>query len=441
MPLDETLQQEKYAVLRRVFGYDSFRPGQEEVADQLLAGGDVLAVMPTGAGKSICYQLPALLLPGVAVVVSPLISLMQDQVQALVQMGVRAAYINSSLSEAQCRKALANAAAARVKADVRQLLELREPLEVATGFDRPNLYFEVQRLEERQKYGALRLYLSSQRGRPGIVYCSTRKKADEVYARLREDGWAAARYHAGLEAGERQRSQDDFLYDRVQVMVATNAFGMGIDKPNVGFVVHYNMPLDLESYYQEAGRAGRDGQPADCILLYAPGDVRTANFLIDQGDAPDGAGEAETAALREAQRGRLRQMTFYCHSRYCLRGELLRYFGQRRGPGGCGNCSVCRPEAQKALPAPPPSARRAAAHSALEDPSLDAGSVRRLKALRLALAKRAGLPAFVIFTDATLRELAVRRPATQAELMRVPGLGMRKCELYGAAILQALQQE
>ena len=333
-------ENQKYSVLRSVFGYGSFRPGQEEVVDALLAGRDVLAVMPTGAGKSICYQLPALLLPGVTVVVSPLISLMKDQVQALVQMGVRAAYINSSLTDGQCRKALENACAGmykivyvaperlltpgfvrfshsvlislvcvdeahcvsqwgqdfrpgylqigefleglhtrpplgaftatatqRVRQDILRLLALRSPLELTTGFDRPNLFFEVERLPEKDKYAALAAYLRARPGASGIVYCSTRKKVDEVCARLLADGFSAARYHAGLEPEPRRQSQDAFLYDRVQVMVATNAFGMGIDKSNVNFVIHYNMPLDLESYYQEAGRAGRDGQPADCLSL------------------------------------------------------------------------------------------------------------------------------------------------------------------------------
>ena len=413
-------ENQKYSVLRSVFGYGSFRPGQEEVVDALLAGRDVLAVMPTGAGKSICYQLPALLLPGVTVVVSPLISLMKDQVQALVQMGVRAAYINSSLTDGQCRKALENACAGmykivyvaperlltpgfvrfshsvlislvcvdeahcvsqwgqdfrpgylqigefleglhtrpplgaftatatqRVRQDILRLLALRSPLELTTGFDRPNLFFEVERLPEKDKYAALAAYLRARPGASGIVYCSTRKKVDEVCARLLADGFSAARYHAGLEPEPRRQSQDAFLYDRVQVMVATNAFGMGIDKSNVNFVIHYNMPLDLESYYQEAGRAGRDGQPADCILLYSPGDVRMGNFLIDNSSPAEG--EAEDAeVLKDRQRERLKQMTFYCHSRYCLRGEVLRYFGQAQPFASCGACSVCAPDACRA---------------------------------------------------------------------------------------------
>lgn len=506
--MEPKLVQKKYEILRQVFGYDQFRPGQEEVVNSLLEGQDVLAVMPTGAGKSICYQLPALLRQGVAVVVSPLISLMKDQVQSLLQMGVRAAYINSSLSEAQCRKALGNAASGmykivyvaperlltpgflwfaeqvqisllcvdeahcvsqwgqdfrpsylqipeflrrqpgkipvgaftatatqKVRQDICRMLELRQPLELTTGFDRPNLYFEVQVLEEKEKYEVLRDYLRRHSDTSGIVYCSTRKKVDLVYSRLEADGFHPARYHAGLDAQTRQEAQDDFLFDRVRVMVATNAFGMGIDKSNVAFVIHYNMPLDLESYYQEAGRAGRDGQPADCILLYSPGDVRTGNFLIDNTDEPVAPGETEDNH-RELQRERLRKMTFYCHSRFCLRGELLRYFGQRTWKP-CGNCSVCCPQQQKASPVQL-MARRAQQQTVWEERDLDAALLTRLKEMRLTLAKRQGVPAFVVFTDATLREICARRPQTEEELMRVPGIGVRKCQQYGREVLKVL---
>ncbi len=502
---------EKYKVLKDIFGYDSFRPGQEDVVDALLAGQDVLAIMPTGAGKSICYQLPALLLPGITVVVSPLISLMQDQVQALIQMGVRAAYINSSLTENQCRKALANAcegmykivyvaperlltpgflrfshsvqisllcvdeahcvsqwgqdfrpsylqiqqfvaqlhqrppvgaftatATQRVSGDIKRLLGLSSPLERTTGFDRPNLFFEVQRMEEREKYPCLAAYLEDHPEASGIVYCSTRKKVDEVYEKLIGQNIAAARYHAGMPAEERQRSQDAFLFDQVRVMVATNAFGMGIDKSNVNFVIHYNMPLDLESYYQEAGRAGRDGQPADCILLYSAGDVRTGNFLIDNSEPPAGATPEEVETQIARQKDRLRQMTFYCHSRYCLRGEILKYFGQHQGREGCGHCSVCRPEEQRASVVKL-AAAKAAKLQAIDEKDLDLDKLQKLKALRLSLARQAGVPAFVVFTDATLRAMCAHLPQTKEELLQIPGVGVRKCEQYGAEFLALLQ--
>lgn len=501
----------KHQTLKTIFGYDSFRPGQEEVVDALLSGKDVLAVMPTGAGKSICYQLPALLLPGITIVVSPLISLMQDQVQALIQMGVRAAYINSSLTENQCRKALANAcegmykivyvaperlltpnflrfshsvkisllcvdeahcvsqwgqdfrpsylqiqqfvsqlhqrppvgaftatATQRVKTDIRQMLQLNNPLELTTGFDRSNLFFEVQRMEEKEKYPCLAAYLGDHPTATGIVYCSTRKKVDEIYEKLCNANISAARYHAGMPAEERQRNQDAFLFDQARVMVATNAFGMGIDKSNVNFVIHYNMPLDLESYYQEAGRAGRDGQPADCILFYSAGDVRTANFLIDNSEPAAGASPEEVEIQLARQRDRLRQMTFYCHSRYCLRGEILNYFGQRQQSRSCGHCSVCQPDQQRASVVKM-AALKVAKYKDLAEKDLNQEHLQKLKDLRLQLARQVGVPAFVVFTDATLRAMCSQLPKTRNELLEIPGVGVRKCEQYGDAFLALIQ--
>ena len=252
------------------------------------------------------------------------------------------------------------------------------------------------------------------------------------------DGFSAARYHAGLEPEPRRQSQDAFLYDRVQVMVATNAFGMGIDKSNVNFVIHYNMPLDLESYYQEAGRAGRDGQPADCILLYSPGDVRMGNFLIDNSSPAEG--EAEDAeVLKDRQRERLKQMTFYCHSRYCLRGEVLRYFGQAQPFASCGACSVCAPDACRA-PVAGLAARPARRAAPPDERDLDQALLAQLKALRKTLAARAGVPAFVVFTDATLRAMCARPIRTRQELLQVPGVGVRKCESYGDEFLELLRR-
>ena len=342
-------------VLKRYFGYDAFRPGQGEVVRALLEGRDALCVMPTGAGKSLCYQVPALLLSGVTLVVSPLISLMKDQVAALNQAGVRAAYLNSSLTPRQFALALENArqglyrviyvaperletpafqdlcreiavplvavdeahcvsqwgqdfrpsylrirdfveslparpvlgaftatATPEVRDDIRDLLGLQDPFCVATGFDRPNLRFAVENVPQREKTNALLRLLREQKGRSGIVYCLARRTVEEVCEALRARGIAATRYHAGLSDAERRQNQDDFLYDRAEVMVATNAFGMGIDKSNVAFVIHYNMPKNLESYYQEAGRAGRDGSNAVCTLLYSGQDVRLNAFLIEK---------------------------------------------------------------------------------------------------------------------------------------------------------------
>ena len=401
----------KLEALKTYFGYDGFRQGQDELIDALLAGRDVLGIMPTGGGKSICYQVPALLSSGVTLVVSPLISLMKDQVAALRDAGVRAAFINSSLSAAQQREVYSRARAGgyqliyvaperlssqgflelaggleipivavdeahcisqwgqdfrpsylhiadfiralprrpavaaftatatpRVRRDIERLLELREPVRVVTGFNRPNLFFDV--LRPADKAAALCRLIDERRGKSGIVYCSTRAAVERVAAMLRERGVPATRYHAGLEEDERRRNQDAFRFDESSVMVATNAFGMGIDKSNVSYVIHYNMPKSLEAYYQEAGRAGRDGESADCILLYSPSDAFTARFLIEQG-GNDELSEAERAQVRRSELERLGAMKDYCRTTDCLRGRILDYFGQPH-PAVCGNCGNCR---------------------------------------------------------------------------------------------------
>ena len=509
--------EDKYSILKKVFGYDRFRPGQAEIVDAALAGQDVLAVMPTGAGKSVCYQVPALLLPGVTLVVSPLISLMQDQVRALVAAGVAAAYLNSSLTagqqalmlrraregwykiiyvaperlmtqgflrfaeaqpvsmvtvdEAHCISqwghdfrpsylqirafieqlparpvvtAFTATATARVRRDIEAQLGLHEPFRLTAGFDRPNLMLETRRLTESEKPRALIEFLLEQGDAPGIVYCGTVRQVEETAAMLQGLGIQAAAYHGQMDPARRRQNQEDFLFDRVQVMVATNAFGMGIDKPNVRFIVHYNMPKDLESYYQEAGRAGRDGEPARCVLFYAPNDVRLAQFFInkeeDEGDAPD---EQRHAAAEEA-RERLKYMTFYATTPRCLRHELLHYFGEA-APARCRGCSNClAPKAAlpKARPAASAAPRRAApAGPAAGVPAgADEQLLAALYAVRRELARKEKLPAFMIFPDAVLREICTRRPRTTADLLAISGIGEVKAARYGPAFLEAVRK-
>lgn len=401
----------KSEALKKYFGYDTFKEGQEELIDHILSGTDTLGVMPTGAGKSICYQLPALLFEGITLVISPLISLMKDQVSSLNQAGICAAYLNSSLSFEQYSRVLQNAAAGmyriiyvaperllsqeflsfaenmkismvtideahcvsqwgqdfrpsylkiaqfieglsvrpvvsaftatatlKVRDDITEKLHLNKPYVLTTGFDRKNLFFSVSK--PGNKLVELKRYLKGKEKRFGIVYCSTRKTVDEVCSDLISSGFNAARYHAGLSDQERRENQDLFIYDKCNIMVATNAFGMGIDKSNVSYVVHYNMPKNMESYYQEAGRAGRDGEPAECLLFYSGQDVIINQFLIEKTDENEDVDEETKAAIKEKDRQLLKKMTFYCHTNDCLREYILNYFGERT-LNYCGNCSNC----------------------------------------------------------------------------------------------------
>ena len=405
---------EKAQVLERVFGYTGFRPGQEELIDGALVGRDVFGIMPTGGGKSVCYQVPALMLPGITLVVSPLISLMRDQVLALKAAGVSAAYINSTLTEAQMKLVYRNllagqyklvyvaperldysgfgslaaklkisfvavdeahcisqwgqdfrpsylrivnfiqslpqrpvvgaftaTATKQVREDVERLLSLREPVRTVTGFDRPNLSFEVIRFPVK-KQEILRL-VAARRTKSGIIYCATRKKVESVCRLLQDKGYEATRYHAGLEEEERTANQEDFIHDRKPIMVATNAFGMGIDKSNVSFVIHYNMPKSMEAYYQEAGRAGRDGPAAECILLFNSKDVETCEYFISNSEENEELDEQTREQIRQQDLQRLEDMVSYCKTGDCLRGYILEYFGQAH-PKICGNCGNCAGE-------------------------------------------------------------------------------------------------
>ena len=597
------------AVLKEVFGYDAFRPGQESVIAAILSGRDVMAVMPTGAGKSICYQIPALVLPGVTLVVSPLISLMQDQVSALIQNGVRAAYINSLLNERQIAKALELAAQGRykiiyvaperlmtyaflrfakaasiaqvvvdeahcvsqwgqdfrpgylqiepfirelprrprvsaftatatsiVREDIIRLLALDNPYGASTGFDRPNLYFEVRKDKNRDL--ALMRFVREHQGQSGIVYCGTRKGVEEVTAMLVDSGIDAVGYHAGMEDTVRQSAQEDFVADRVPVIVATNAFGMGIDKSNVSFVVHYNMPKDLESYYQEAGRAGRDGEDAVCCLLYQPSDVKLNQFLIEHSMQDSALDEQTQMVVAERARERLKQMTYYATTSGCLRAKILKYFGETQAEARCGNCSACMnieaerdvtrqagqivacvlamkgkygkamlaavlagkhsdrirekqldqlsafgclkqegetnirtmideliaddvltatdgdyplvkagPRAMEALRGDEPVRMTLSApgdeppRSRVKPKShVDKGLFTRLAALRRDIAEEQHVPPFIIFTNATLRDMAQKKPSTKREMLHVAGVGESKYDRYGTAFLQEIER-
>ena len=603
----------KNELLYRIFGYDHFRPGQEKLIDAVLSNRDVFGIMPTGGGKSICYQIPALMLPGITFVISPLISLMQDQVAALKTAGIPAAYINSTLSgplvqavyrdliagkykivyvaperldyagflsvvqrlsvsflavdEAHCISqwgqdfrpsylrivdfidslpsrpvvgAYTATATEQVRQDVEKILKLKQPVRAVTGFDRPNLYFDVIHPELKDR--ELKRLLTERRGKSGIIYCSTRKKVEAVCENLQAFGYAATRYHAGLEEEERRQNQEDFLYDRKNIMVATNAFGMGIDKSNVSFVIHYNMPKSIEAYYQEAGRAGRDGSEADCILLYNTGDINTARFLIQNGSDNEDLDPMQKAIIQKQDFARLEAMITYCKTQTCLRGYILEYFGQKH-PEVCGNCGTCRGiykdvditrEAQMILSCVKrirdklgydvginllgnvlrgsknkrvlelslndlttygllKEKSRSDIHAMIDyleaegylisqqefqtigltsaagevlyrgkqvkmkvevEPEVklptrgiqklaseDADLFDVLKLLRASLAKEAGIPAYVVFSNATLTDMAKKKPKTMSEFRKVSGVGEIKAAWYGAAFLKEIQND
>lgn len=616
-PEEDFLEREKQYetpedALKGLFGYDSFRAGQKSVIDSILAGKDVLAVMPTGAGKSLCYQIPAILLPGITLVVSPLISLMQDQVKALNEAGVSAAFINSSLSESAFAETVRKAkrgyykiiyvaperlvtegflalakqvrismvtvdeahcisqwgqdfrpsylkivefvtaletrpiisaftatATEQVREDIACTLGLADPFMLVTGFDRDNLFFQVDKPKNKDQY--ILDYISAHAGDSGIIYCATRKNVDNLYELLKSRGISVAKYHAGMGAAERKRMQDDFVFDYTGIVVATNAFGMGIDKSNVRFVIHYNMPQSMENYYQEAGRAGRDGLDAKCILLFSPQDIVINRFLLEHKDMQE-LDPADRANVRERDAQRLRIMEGYCYTTECLRNYILKYFGEfpKKPCGDCGNCLRefetldMTEEAKKLINCVYEARGRygktiiidtvygaktarleeigatgyksygvlASSNknllkrlmeqlvmegylsvgdyqviglgdiSALKNPdtkvlvritdedrkpdrpvrtkkkakgleSLTSAGFQlfdKLRELRLTIAREEGMPPYIIFSDKTLIDMAVKVPVNRQEMMNVSGVGEHKCLKYGARFLDVIAE-
>ena len=495
--------------LKQYFGYDSLRTGQEELINGILAGHDVLGIMPTGAGKSLCYQLPALMLKGITLVISPLISLMSDQVKALNQAGVHAAYINSSLTENQIRIALSYAsqgrykiiyvaperlntprfldfacnadismltvdeahcisqwgqdfrpsyleiagfltrlprrpivsaftatATERVKKDIVASLGLNNPVTMVTGFDRPNLFFRVvTRKGGSQKDNSIINYVKKHEDESGIIYCATKKNVDKLYTLLNE-GISAGRYHAGLSNEERKQNQEDFTYDRIRVMVATNAFGMGIDKSNVRYVLHYNMPQSLEYYYQEAGRAGRDGEEAECVLFFSKQDIMINKFLLqNKASAGDVASDMQKTANDQRK---LQQMINYCETDKCLREFILSYFGDTTPCicNKCSNCVVVEDEEEETYVETGKKRKKAAQLAGLNE--LGAALFEKLRSVRTELAAEKSVPPYIICSDKTLKDMCAKLPRDKEQLADVYGMGEQKIQNYGEAFVTAV---
>lgn len=502
-----------HQTLKHYFGYDTLRSGQQELMEGILNGSDVLGIMPTGAGKSLCYQVPALMLSGITIVISPLISLMSDQVKALNQAGVHAAYINSSLTENQIRAALLYAAQGqykiiyvaperlntmrfldfacgadismvtvdeahcisqwgqdfrpsyleiadflarlprrpvvsaftatateRVKQDIMGSLHLQDPVTVVTGFDRPNLFFRVvKRKGGKETDNSVLNYVKRHEDESGIIYCATKKNVDSVCELLLQHGILAGRYHAGLSLEERKESQDDFTYDRIRVMVATNAFGMGIDKSNVRYVLHYNMPQSLEYYYQEAGRAGRDGEEAECVLFFSKQDIMINKRLLDY-KAIEGGYTAGDPAVRANEQRKLNQMINYCETDECLRRYILNYFGDH-SPCTCEKCSNCVVTEDEAEENYIETGKAKKKTAELADLTKEGQELfEELRKCRLELAAKQGVPPFIICSDKTLKDMCAKCPADKAQMADVYGMGAQKIASYGENFTEIIRK-
>ena len=498
-----------YQTLKHYFGYDTLRTGQQELMEGILKGKDVLGIMPTGAGKSLCYQVPALMLSGITIVISPLISLMSDQVKALNQAGVHAAYINSSLTENQIRAALLYAAQGkykiiyvaperlntmrfldfacqadismvtvdeahcisqwgqdfrpsyleiadflarlpgrpvvsaftatateRVKQDIMGSLGLQNPVTVVTGFDRPNLFFRVvKRKGGKETDNSILNYVKRHEDESGIIYCATKKNVDNVCELLLQHGISAGKYHAGLSLEERKESQDDFTYDRIRVMVATNAFGMGIDKSNVRYVLHYNMPQSLEYYYQEAGRAGEE---AECVLFFSKQDIMINKRLLDY-KATEGGYTSGDPAVRANEQRKLNQMIHYCETDECLRQYILNYFGDHSPCicEKCSNCVVTEDEAEENYIETGRAKKKTAELADLTEEGQEL--FEKLRKCRSELAAKQGVPPFIICSDKTLKDMCARCPADKTQMADVYGMGAQKIASYGESFAEIIR--